>query len=198
MAPKEGAGRARWGTPASGRLALRDAQPRRAFAERPVIERHADPGSPPEIFEPTARALRREGARMFWAVQSDERRICLLGLEGSLSSDDLVDLTERLRGLAAQGVLRVVVDLRGVDHWDFRGLRCLAEGVEYRRNRGGVTAFVSPSRYLRDIATVAGVHDRLDFYDDIRLEDSDGRLGSSQTSEFVEEPRLHRAVGEGP
>ena len=45
---------------------------------------------------------------MFWAVQSDERRICLLGLEGSLSGKDLVNLAKRLRGLAAQGVLRVV------------------------------------------------------------------------------------------
>ncbi len=60
--------------------------------------------------------------RMFWAVPSDERRICLLGLEGSLSTHDLANLATRLRGLAAQGVLRVVVDLRNVDHWYFRGL----------------------------------------------------------------------------
>ena len=87
---------------------------------------------------------------MFWADQSDDRRICLLGLEGSLSSRDLVNLAERLRGLAAQGMLRVVIDLRQVDHWDFRGLRCLAEAVEYRRRMGGITAFVSPDRYLFD------------------------------------------------
>ncbi len=106
---------------------------------------------------------------MFWAGQSDERRICLLGLEGSLSSSDLVNLTERLRGLAAQGVWRVVVDLRRVSHWDFRALRCLAEAVEYRASLGGVTAFVSPSRYLRDIATAAGVLEHFDFYDDVQL-----------------------------
>jgi len=112
-----------------------------------------------------------EGGRMFWAVQSDERRICLLGLEGSLNGDDLANLAGRLRGLAAQGVLRVVVDLREVAHWDYRGLRCLAEAVHWRRERGGITVFVTSSRYLRDIAVVAGVHDELEFFDDLRMEE---------------------------
>ena len=106
---------------------------------------------------------------MFWAGQSDERRICLLGLEGSLSSSDLVNLAGRLRGLAAQNVWRVVVDLRRVNHWDFRALKCLAEAVEYRESLGGVTAFISPSRYLREIATAAGVLEQFDFYDDLQL-----------------------------
>lgn len=132
---------------------------------------------------------------MFWVVQTDERRICLLGLEGSLSSSDLVQLAERLRALAAQGMSRVVVDLRRVDHWDFRGLRSLAEAVEQRRRRGGVTAFITPSRYLRDIATAAGVLDRLDFYDALELE------GDSGSQEGVRHPRidsLRRVAGEGP
>ena len=90
-------------------------------------------------------------------------------MEGSLSSRDLVNLAERLRGLAAQGVWRVVVDLRPVNHWDFKGLKCLAEAVEYRTSLGAVTAFVSPSRYLRDIAAAAGVLEQLDFYDDVQL-----------------------------
>jgi len=116
---------------------------------------------------------------MFWAVQSDERRICLLGLEGSLNGDDLANLAGRLRGLAVQGVLRVVVDLRDVSHWDYRGLRCLAEAVQWRRDRGGITVFITPSRYLRDIAAAAGVHDELEFFDDLRMEEgSTHRVGS--------------------
>jgi|GEM_PF-2419005 anti-anti-sigma regulatory factor len=107
---------------------------------------------------------------MFWAVQSDERRICLLGLEGGLTSSDLTELAKRLRALAAQGVSRVVVDLRRVEHWDFRGLKSLADAVEHRRYRGGVTAFITPSRYLRDIAAAAGVLDKLDLYDALDLE----------------------------
>jgi anti-anti-sigma factor len=132
---------------------------------------------------------------MFWAVQTDERRICLLGLEGGLSSSDLVQLAERLRALAAQGMSRVVVDLRRVDHWDFRGLRSLAEAVEQRRRRGGVTAFITPSRYLRDIAAAAGVLERLDFYDSLELE------GDSGSQEGVRHPRIdsfRRVAGEGP
>ena len=132
---------------------------------------------------------------MFWAVQTDERRICLLGLEGGLSSSDLVQLAERLRALAAQGMSRVVVDLRRVDHWDFRGLRSLADAGEHRRTRGGVTAFITPSRYLRDIAVAAGVLERLDFYDALDLE------GDSGSGEGVINPRIdsfRRAAGEGP
>jgi anti-anti-sigma regulatory factor len=113
---------------------------------------------------------------MFRADRSAEARICLLDLEGSLSSSDLVNLSERLRGLAARGVLRVVVDLRQVDHWDYRGLHCLAEAVSYRRNAGGVTAFITPSRYLRSIAGAAGVHDDLDFYDDLKVEEEVQRV----------------------
>lgn len=108
---------------------------------------------------------------MFRADRSEEGRISLLGLEGSLSSSDLVNLSERLRGLTARGVLRVVVDLRGVDHWDFRGLSCLAEAVDYRRRSGCVTVFVTPSRYLRSIAVAAGVQEHFDFYDDLQLQD---------------------------
>jgi anti-anti-sigma regulatory factor len=108
---------------------------------------------------------------MFWAAQPDERRICLLGVEGSLSGDDLANLAERLRGLAARGMSRVVVDLRAVEHWDFRGLRCLAEAVRYRNEAGCVTAFITPSRYLRDIAAAAGVLEDLDLYDELQLEE---------------------------
>ena len=131
---------------------------------------------------------------MFWAVQTDERRICLLGLEGSLASSDLVQLAERLRALAAQGMSRVVVDLRRVDHWDFRGLRALAEAVEHRRRRGGATAFITPNRYLRDIAAAAGVHDRFDFYDGLNLEGGpDPREGADPGP-----PPFRRVAGEGP
>jgi len=117
----------------------------------------------------------------------DEGRICLLGLEGSLASSDLVNLAERLRGLAARGMLRVVVDLREVDHWDFRGLRCLAEAVDFRRRTGGVTAFITPSRYLRDIAVAAGAADRLDFYDELVVQNE------VETYPLV----LHEPVDEG-
>jgi anti-anti-sigma regulatory factor len=108
---------------------------------------------------------------MLWADQPDDGRIRLLGLEGSLSGTDLANLAGRLRGLAARGVFRVVVDLTRVDHWDFRGLRCLADAVEVRRRAGGLTAFICPNPYLRHIAAVAGVLDRLDVYDGLRLDE---------------------------
>lgn len=132
---------------------------------------------------------------MFRADRSEEGRICLLGLEGSLSSSDLVNLSERLRGLAARGVLRVVVDLRGVDHWDFRGLRCLAEAVDYRRRTGCITVFVTPSRYLRSIAVAAGVQEHFDFYDDLRLEEEVQAVPWKAMSPAAGEGGLRHASG---
>jgi anti-anti-sigma regulatory factor len=132
---------------------------------------------------------------MFWAVQTDERRICLLGLEGGLTSSDLTELAKRLRALAAQGVSRVVIDLRRVDHWDFRGLKSLAEAVEHRRHRGGVTAFITPSRYLRDIATAAGVLDKLDMYDALELEES---MSPADVPMRSAQEATRRVLGERP
>jgi anti-anti-sigma regulatory factor len=133
---------------------------------------------------------------MLWADQPDDGRICLLGLEGSLSGTDVANLAGRLRGLAARGVFRVVVDLTRVDHWDFRGLKCLADAVDFRRQAGGLTAFISPDPYLRHIAAVAGVLERLDFYDALRVEE---RLESEPITvgrKSLEVWKLPRASGE--
>ena len=97
---------------------------------------------------------------MFWADQFDEGRICLLTLEGRLSRDNLENLAERLRGLAARGMDQVVVDAKGVEHWDFRGLQGLADAVALRRRYGFGTAFITPNPYLKDIARAAGIDQR--------------------------------------
>lgn len=132
---------------------------------------------------------------MFGADPRDERRICLLTLTGSLDGDDLVNLAHRLRGLGAQGVFRVVVDLSRVDHWDFRGLRCLAEAVLSRKARGGVTAFIIPSRYLREIAVAAGVLETLDVYDSLSLEDWDGVMPPHHGDASDDPTPVRRASG---
>ena len=106
---------------------------------------------------------------MFWADQFAEERISLLALEGRLSGSDLVNLSDRLRGLAAQGVFEAVVDLREVEHWDYRGLTGLAEAVRFRRRYGASTAFITPDPYLRDIAHAVGVGEDFDFFDDLLL-----------------------------
>ena len=132
---------------------------------------------------------------MFWADQFNEDRVCLLALEGRLSRCDLANLSDRLRGLAAQGVHQVVLDLRAVDHWDYRGLPELAEAVKSRRRARATTAFITPSDYLRYIAGAAGVLEEMDFYDDLRLDEPELRLtivGSSATSENEE---LRKATG---
>jgi hypothetical protein len=64
----------------------------------------------------------------------------------------------------------VVVDLRRVETWDVRGLHGLAEAVDHRRRQGGITAFIAADPGLKDLAAAAGVLERLDFYDALRLE----------------------------
>lgn len=127
--------------------------------------------------------------------RSDEGRVCLLSLEGNLGSADLVNLAERLRGLAARGMLRVVVDLRQVEHWDYRGLASLAEAVEFRRRCGAATAFVLPRGYLRDVAAAANVLDRLDVYDDLRLEAEAETLPLKVVELVPRDAGLRRASG---
>jgi anti-anti-sigma regulatory factor len=131
---------------------------------------------------------------MFWADRFDDGRILLLTLEGRLSRNDLIDLSDRLRGLAAQGMFQVVVDVRDVDHWDFRGLQVLAEAVEFRRRHGAATAFITPSTYLKDIAKAAGVFERLDFYDALRL-NGGVELSVIDVTVATEEEALREAGG---
>ena len=133
---------------------------------------------------------------MLWADQPDDGRICLLGMEGNLSGSDLANLAGRLRGLAARGVFRVVVDLTSVEHWDFRGLKCLAEAVEFRRKSGGLTAFISPSPYLRHIAAAAGVLESFDFYDALRVEERLENEPITVGRRSLEVWKLPRASGE--
>ncbi len=40
----------------------------------------------------------------------------------------------------------------------------------HHRGLGGVTAFITPDRYLKDIAAAAGVADQMEFYDELHLE----------------------------
>ena len=124
---------------------------------------------------------------MFWADQF-EHRIGLLTLEGRLSKAAMLDLADRLRGLAARGMSQVVVDVRLVEHWDFRGLPALSEAVAFRKEHGGSTAFITPNDYLRDIAKAAGVFDALDFYDGLRLDDAPSLL-PAETTETTEAAR---------
>ena len=100
---------------------------------------------------------------MFRADRSEEGRICLLGLEGSLSSSDLVNLSERLRGLAARGVLRVVVDLRAVRYASAQALGVLVTFLVELRRRGGDLALLGCPGHLRELFALCGLDEIFQF-----------------------------------
>lgn len=132
---------------------------------------------------------------MFWADQFNEDRICLLTMEGTVSRSDLANLAERLRGLAAQNVPQIVIDARRVDHWDYRGLGTTAEAVRSCGRGGTRVAFVTPSRYLRDIVAAAGLNGAFDFYDALELEGAPVKLELVEVPRPMEVRPLRRATG---
>jgi hypothetical protein len=57
-----------------------------------------------------------------------------------------------------------------------------------------VTAFITPSRYLRDIASAAGVAERFDFYDEMQLELEERRSAPGPGIPDLEAPVLSRVM----
>ena len=106
---------------------------------------------------------------MAWAARFRDERVALLTLEGRINRTDLSNLAARLSGIAARGMQDIVVDARGVEHWDFRGLPALADAMEDCKRRGSTVAVVTPNPYLHDIAKAVGVYERLNVYDDLDL-----------------------------
>lgn len=131
----------------------------------------------------------------FWAGQVNEHRICLLAMEGTVSRTDLLNLAMRLGGLAAQGVPHVVVDARGVGHWDFRGLAVVADAVVRCRLSGTRVSFVTPSRYLRDIAAAIGLAGAFEFFDELSLDDPPVALRLVEAPPPAEPQPLRRVAG---
>jgi len=73
--------------------------------------------------------------------------IIILDLEGRLTAgEESVRLRETLRGLAAAGNARVVLNLRGVDYIDSTGLGTLVIGYTSLKKAGGALALLNLNR----------------------------------------------------
>jgi len=79
---------------------------------------------------------------------------------GTLSRERCVRLAELIEHLALHGWTRWVLDFSAVPHADFRGLECLLRTSRRLELAGGCARWCGMSAYLRDIARVAGAHDR--------------------------------------
>ena len=79
---------------------------------------------------------------------------------GRLSEERCRRLAEMIEHLALHGWTRWVLDFTSVPHADFRGLERLHRTCRGLELAGGSVRWCGLSPYLRDIARVAGAHDR--------------------------------------
>lgn len=91
-------------------------------------------------------------------------RVMTMVLEGEIAREDVADVMDMLERLTSQGVGQLVVDLSGVSHFDFRGVRPLVRRAEALREAGGDLKLAGLSPYLHAIFRSAGAHDAFDYF----------------------------------
>jgi len=85
-------------------------------------------------------------------------------LDGELGLAELDEVGQELFRLMHEGRIRVVLDLAGVPHADYRGMRALISRAELFRRAGGDLKLSGLSPYLDAIVRAAGGHGKLERY----------------------------------
>jgi anti-sigma B factor antagonist len=91
-------------------------------------------------------------------------RVETLMLEGELLEKDLTQVCEELSLRMQRGLRNVVLDLSGVSHLDYRGVKPLLARAEAFRKAGGDIKLSGLSPYLAAILRAAGAHDVFELY----------------------------------
>ena len=90
--------------------------------------------------------------------------VAVLRCEGEMGQMELAHLGEELFRLGHRGVNRVVVDLAGVDHVDYRGLKAVAARARLLKQAGGGIRLAGLTPYLAAIFRAAGVEEEFEMY----------------------------------
>jgi len=90
--------------------------------------------------------------------------VAVFRCEGEMGQLELSQLGEDLFRLSHQGMNRVVVDLSGVDHVDYRGLKGVAARARLLKSAGGGLKLAGLSPYLAAIFRAAGVEEEFEMY----------------------------------
>lgn len=109
---------------------------------------------------------------MMMGVQAVERRgslaepprVVTLALEGEIGERELAEVFELLFRTAARGSCKVVMDLAGVQHFDYRGVKPLLARAQLFRRAGGDIKLCGLSAYLHTIFRSAGAHDAFEYF----------------------------------
>jgi anti-anti-sigma factor len=90
--------------------------------------------------------------------------VAVLRCVGEMGTMELAHLGEELFRLAHRGCHRIVIDLAGVDHVDYRGLKALAARARLLGGAGGGLKLAGLSPYLAAIFRAAGVEEEFAMY----------------------------------
>ena len=91
-------------------------------------------------------------------------RVLTMVLDGEIGLTEVGDVSDMLFRLSLDGVARLVLDLSGVTHFDFRGVKHLVRHAESLRLLGGDLKLAGLSPYLFAIFRSAGAHDAFDYF----------------------------------
>jgi anti-anti-sigma factor len=111
-----------------------------------------------------AQAVMQGDAAPLRASGSGGPKVMRMVLEGEISRDELTDIGEMLFRMTSNGVLNVVIDLSGVTHFDYRGVRPLMRRADVFRELGGDVKLAGLSPYLFAIFRSAGADDAFDYF----------------------------------
>lgn len=91
-------------------------------------------------------------------------QVLTMHIEGELDAHDMTEIGAELFRLAHRGYRRIVIDLGGVSHIDYRGLKPLAARADLYRQGGGDIKLCSVSAYLFAILRAVGVQESFDVH----------------------------------
>lgn len=114
-----------------------------------------DASSSQSLSQSASRNPAREGARP---------QVSTLVLFGELRERELSKLGETLLHLAHRGQLNVVLDMRGVSHVHFRGVKPLGLLARSFRLGGGDIKLAGASKYLAEVLKAGGSHSLFEVY----------------------------------
>jgi anti-sigma B factor antagonist len=88
----------------------------------------------------------------------------VLRIEGEIDAHAAPQLRERVIGLAGNGTVHLIADLRGAGYLDSAGVGALVGGLKGLRTRGGSLALVASTDRIRQILRITGLSDALALY----------------------------------
>lgn len=93
-----------------------------------------------------------------------KRRIMTMVLEGEIGLSEMADISEMIFRLSLEDVHQLILDLSGVTHFDFRGVKHLVRHADAFRMLSGDIKLAGLSPYLHAIFKSAGAVDAFDYY----------------------------------